>query len=399
MVLVPGGTVTNGSTADTAALISGSRNGVYVLGGMASAVSNFGTITGAARNGVEIYEGPGSVTNGSTADTGALISAGGSGVYLGAGGTVGNFGTIVSGTYSAIHLEQGGIVTNGAVNDTAALIDTSSGSASSILVITGTSTITNFGTIEGNYAVNFNPGATGTVVNDGKIASTAGADGTAVLFGGGNNKLVVDPGASFVGSADAYNGTDTLELASGTGTLGGSIGNNAAFSGFITLQVDSGGIWTLDGGNTIANADNLGTLIIAAGGTLDVTGSVATTSTGTFEIGNGSTLSIAANTGTTDKIKFLGSSGDLVIDSTSNFGNGVIGTKYKGPLIENFAAGDTIDLTNIAYAGATLKYSKGLLQVTDGSTALATLSIQAPTASGTFTPHNDGSGHLLITYT
>jgi hypothetical protein len=69
-------------------------------------------------------------------------------------------------------------------------------------------------------------------------------------------------------------------------------------------------------------------------------------------------------------------------------------------LIENFVAGDSIDLSNVPEAGAVLNYSTatGLLQVTVGSTHPATLAFQTATlGSGTFEPGNDGSGHLLIT--
>ena len=91
VVLNPGGTVTNGSATDTKALISGARSGIYMRADAASAVFNFGTISGAQKSGVSIYQ-DGQITNGSTADTVALI-AGGTGIYLGSG-TIVNFGTV-----------------------------------------------------------------------------------------------------------------------------------------------------------------------------------------------------------------------------------------------------------------------------------------------------------------
>jgi hypothetical protein len=250
--------------------------------------------------------------------------------------------------------------------------------------------------VTGGSGVEFGNGATGTVVNAGKIVSNAGSTGTAIAFATGTNRLVVDPGASFTGHVTTGGGPDTLELAAGTGTFSG-IGSQ--FTGFGTVTVDTGATWTLTGANTAATVDNLGTLALAASGSLDVTSTVAAASTGTFELNTSSILTIAADPAAGDKMKFLGS-GELVVANASSFGVNVGTTTYTGPLIENFVAGDSIDLSNVPEAGAVLNYSTatGLLQVTVGSTHPATLAFQTATlGSGTFEPGNDGSGHLLIT--
>jgi hypothetical protein len=129
-----------------------------------------------------------------------------------------------------------------------------------------------------------------TVINAGVIESSHGAPGVALVFGGGTNRLILDPGASFVGTVSgggsvvaegtltigtAYGfGTTTLELASaisaGTVTgLGGTITN------FASLSFDAGAQWTVSGNDS---ASGLGTIAIsgfALGDTIDLTGFVA----------------------------------------------------------------------------------------------------------------------------
>ncbi len=65
------------------------------------------------------------------------------------------------------------------------------------------------------------------------------------------------------------------------------------------------------------------------------------------------------------------------------------------------AAGGTIDLKDVAVAGATSAYNAttGLLQVSHGATALATLAFDNATlGAGAFHLGNDGTGHLLLTH-
>ena len=79
--------------------------------------------------------------------------------------------------------------------------------------LSGGATVTNAGTISGgSYAVDFTASAT--------------------------NRLIIDPGAVFVGNVTANSsGTNTLELAGGSGT--GSIGGvGTTFKHFQTLAVD-----------------------------------------------------------------------------------------------------------------------------------------------------------------
>ena len=53
-------------------------------------------------------------------------------------------------------------------------------------------------------------------------------------------------------------------------------------------------------------------------------------------------------------MSFIGSSGELAIDAVAQFGTPVGRASYPGPLIENFGTGDSIDLKNMGFAGATM---------------------------------------------
>jgi hypothetical protein len=115
VILLAGGTVINGSTGNTAALIEGSGVGVY-LGTVSGALLNHGTIrtgNGTLETAVRLGDG-GTVYNGAhgliTGYTGVRI--------LGAPGTVTNRGSIVAtapgpGTFATgVYLAQGGLVQN-----------------------------------------------------------------------------------------------------------------------------------------------------------------------------------------------------------------------------------------------------------------------------------------------
>ena len=125
VLLQGGGRIVNGAASFLGAQISGSYLGVQIAGD-AGTVINLGTITSSDMPGsgaVALMQG-GTVTNGSTAVTGALISGGGAAAVYIIGGTsalVTNQGTIAGqgNTATAVELWSGGTVINGSPGNSA----------------------------------------------------------------------------------------------------------------------------------------------------------------------------------------------------------------------------------------------------------------------------------------
>jgi hypothetical protein len=257
----------------------------------------------------------------------------------------------------------------------------------------GTLTNNSGGSITGKSYGVFLSGAAGTVTNAGTISGGSYAvDFTASA----TNRLILDPGAVFVGNVTANSsGTNTLELAGGSGT--GSIGGvGTTFKHFQTLAVDSGAIWTLTGTNTAPTVLDNGTLNIA--GSLVVSSAINPTSNGLFQLQSGATLEAAAATGTNTKINFLGSS-QLTIDNVSSFGTNVGTSSYAGPLLEDFVNGDNIDLKHFSSTKVSFSYnaSTGVLQLSNSSSK-ASLDFQTSSlGSANFQFSSDGSGGTFVT--
>ncbi len=237
--LADGGTVVN----KAGALIVGgeAQAGVFVSGDPGT-VTNYGTITNkyasntlAAQNAasvtpfisahygqaVRLFDG-GAIVNGASGAPGAAIIGGQFGIEADGGATVvTNFGTI-SGGDSEIGGQATVTVTNfGAISGGIRGID-----------LDAASVVTNSGTMSGAYGIYL----AGTLTNSGTIV---GLHGTAVQFGSGNDRLIVEPGAVFDGSVDGGNGTDIVEFAHS--------GNDKVsnFIGFETIRLANGGPNTL----------------------------------------------------------------------------------------------------------------------------------------------------------
>lgn len=281
--------------------INGGTRAVYGKGGAVS-VNNAGTIYGSSI-GIVLGAG-GSIANSGTAAlisgyaaaikvqnaAGTLSNAGmmeatgasGIGVYLSGGGSVANTGTIAAtGGSHGVGVElvlHGGNVAN---IGTAAVIE---GGAYGVAVFMVAGTVSNAGTISGGTdAVKF--------------------------FGNDTDRVIVDPGAKFVGNVVGGSGSNTLELASAAsqGTISNAL--NAQYLGFQTITVDSGAQWKLTGTSTLASGvtltdagtlANAGTLTvdppIYVSGSFDNTGSVNAPGTySAFSITSGGVLSNAAS--------------------------------------------------------------------------------------------------------
>ena len=135
-----------------------------------------------------------------------------------------------------------------------------------------TGIIANAGTIVGNgiqgVGITFYSAAD-TLTNSGTIV---GASGTAIVFGGGNDRLVVVPGVVFAGQVDGGSGANAIEFAAGpaTGTISG-IGTG--FTNFGMLTVDTGASWRF-----VGNAIGAGVTLVDAG-SLFSDGSIGTQAT------------------------------------------------------------------------------------------------------------------------
>ncbi len=307
-----GGTVTDGSSAVTLAAISGGLTGVMIKGGSGT-VANYGSIAGTVFAGIYLTGGAGTLTNGSSSDTVAAITGGQTGVILESGGVVTNDATISGATNQGIFGGGSDTITNGSSSVTSALIE--SGGYGVELI--STSTVVNFGTIQGDgrfgietsgLLVNHGTlsganglrmvATNGTVSNDGTIignsalagyaavrmsnggtltnaGSLIASSGTAVQFAGaGNDLLIIDPGASFGGGLVLGNTavTTTLEMASGT-SIGTLTGLGSRYVAFTTVSVDIGANWLLA-------SDTIGAgYTITDNGTLTNTGSLGDTVT------------------------------------------------------------------------------------------------------------------------
>jgi fibronectin-binding autotransporter adhesin len=245
--------------------------GLYVSYPGAWQVLNLGTV-----------EGPDvgiSLSSGGSIDNAALVSAAVAGVFMaGQAGTVVNSGTILS-AGRAVYLGAGGGVTN-----------------------------QGGGTIAGYVGIAIG-GDSATVVNAGTIMGTGAGD--AVRFATGYaNRMVIDPGAVFLGTVDGGNtigagAVSTLELAAYT-TAGTLSGLGTQFINFAQVTVDIGAQWVLDAtdtvaaGVTLANAGTLtGPVTLAAGAELSngATGTVTAAGSAAVYAGTGDAATVV-NAGT-----------------------------------------------------------------------------------------------------
>jgi hypothetical protein len=279
-------------------------------------------------------------------------------------------------------------------NGTITVADAGTVAAGSTLKVTGVVTIPTLSISGGGIVTSQGGTLTGLVtVNSGGLMIGYGTINGADTING----TVVSSGGTLNITGDVT-GSGTLTVGSGAINLSGSSVTIASAS------VNAGGSLTVSGADSIANLTDNGTITVASGGSLDVSSALNSASTGIFQLTTKASLEIAAILGSGLKIQFLGSAptNELTIDSAANFGTNVGSPSYAGPLLESFAAGDTIDLKGIASAGLKLAYASatGDLQIAGSSgNPLATLAFQNSTlGAGAFHTASDGVGGTLITH-
>ena len=293
---VDGGNTVTGAYASALELAAGTRSGT--LTGLGSQYSNFAQITvavgavwtlasAALGSGYAIRDF-GSLTNVGSLGSGVTIGTGSEftnaasalvssptryGVYGTGIGDVLNLGNLAG--INGVFLVAGGVVSNAATG-------TISGSGNYAVIDNGAAaTVMNAGSIGGTYGGVYLPGGGSLIERPGAVLSGAaigirvghggtvvtggGISGgtTAVLFSPGYaGKLLLEPGASFVGTVDGGNAigasvASTLELAPGYGTIG-SLGSQLV--NFGTISFDPGAAWLVAG-----NVAGLGSGQVIAG--------------------------------------------------------------------------------------------------------------------------------------
>lgn len=151
----------------------------------------------------------------------------------------------------------------------------------------GFTRLVNFGAIRGANDGVLLEGSS-TLDNKGIIAGGANA---LVFAGGGNNRLIVEHGAVFTGTVSANAAaSNTLELGTGSGAL---TGLGSQFTGFQTIDFDSGASWNLEG--NAAGLTALQTISGFGGSDAIILDGFAATS-GTFVAGSGLQLSNGSTT-------------------------------------------------------------------------------------------------------
>ena len=344
--LEDGGSVINYASGS----ITGAEDAIFIERSYGT-VDNYGQLTATYDDGVGFFNG-GTLINeigGQVTCLDTTTGTGPSAVFFSRySGALQNDGTM-HGTKAAAYFDMGGAVINGASNASALLQGDSFGVyMSNAPGSTTAETVTNYGVISGGTASGscgvYVIGNGGTVTNAGTI--TGGSYSVDFAVTSAANRLIVDPGAIFNGLT--VGGGGTLELAgTSAGTFSPIIGPTGDFEGFSAVQVDAGAIWML------SQDDSIPTVLL--NGSLEVAWSLAATSI------------------------VFGAGGKLIVDNVAPF---------TSPLLENFVAGDLVDIHGIAAAAATISYNS--------TTGVATIVSGAQTAKLDFQASTLGAGTLQL---
>ncbi len=294
--------VTIVSTAQLEAGLQGSASYAWVVDNLgtisgnfaiflanASIVTNSGSVLQSDSMGVAVYLG-----TGGSVDNTNLISVSGfasNGVYFKGAGSLTNTG-IISGTNVdtfGVRLRAAGSIDNSgtglisafvgvyATSTTDALTITNQGSGTfsavngAALDLEGGGTLVNDGSIIGRSGVRDEAATAVTVTNAGYIGSNYAKNLVALNLGTGANRVIIDPGARFVGAVNG-GGSAALELAGTSAATLGSFGPQ--FYGFDALGVDANANWTVDATDTVGSG-----VALSVYGNLTNTGTIDTTVT------------------------------------------------------------------------------------------------------------------------
>ena len=268
--LAEGGRVDNASGAVIGTVSADRLTTIINAGQMGlSKLKNGASITNASGGlisgtGISITGAPALIANYGTFDGDITIGKGGTITNASSGKIVGSVQTLYSiagapalsitnaGAIGGISIATGGSVSNAAAGRII-------GNLQGIFIRSSDATqaVVNYGVVSGSLGVGFyvfqTIPDTLSLVNGGTITGTGG---TAVQFNTGPDSslipdlLVVDPGAVFNGDVVGGEGSNTVELAAGTGAAGtlGVFGSD--ITNFSNIVFDPGSQWTIQGNAT-----------------------------------------------------------------------------------------------------------------------------------------------------
>jgi fibronectin-binding autotransporter adhesin len=396
-----GGTINNASGG----LISGEAQGIF-MHGAAGTVSNLGTIlaTGTSGNIDGIYMNAGTVVNGATDTTAALISGANSGVYIaGTFGTVSNFATIQgSGTDSAGIFVVGSAIGGQVSNAPGASI---AGDAFGVAIY-GSGTVTNAGTIAagGDYGSGVVLNVGGTVVNSGTIQGlgTSGAGVFLLDTASGaqvSNALSGLMAGGFVGVGISGPGTvnnlGTIAGPWGVYMKAGAIVNGTIGTAGGLISGEAYGIKIRGNGDV----SNYGTILATATGGYGIYLSVGTvTNTGTIVAGTDGTgvyvYSGAVTNTSGGTIVAPGSLGQAVVVQHGTFYNyGAV----TGSVVGIAVSAGTGGIAGVVNVAGTVEGATGI-DVTPNATVSQTVTVFGTVSgtSGTAVSLGGGTNRLVL---
>ncbi len=409
--LFAGGSVTNGSTADTVASILGTlataalETGVAVAAGTA-VITNFGTIAGTV--GVSFTEvkafNSGSVT---LTGIGTVVNAG---TIAGLGGTAVLFGTATGRAADTLVLRPGAAFGGGTVvgngSDVLELSTLASGGGTGTLsgkIDSGAIGYNGFASVSVDTGAHWYTTGKSSITSTGTLGITLESSAAFTVYGSGTLGLMGTPGSATLN----LSGSGYFDVAGATasvlvGTLGVGSGAGEIYVGTNGTLAGTGTI----GGTRATIVDN-GLILASPSGTLTATSRIIPgTSTGTVSICAGATLDVQKQVGgitLTFASATAASSQTLEIGTLSSGltgGPGVFGT------ITNFAAGDTIDLMTVPTAASsalTFNTATDVLAVTatlGGTTKTITLTFASGSGltSGNFALTAAGNGSTDVVF-
>ena len=229
------GLLVSGNTLVNAGLIAASGYGMEFVGGR---VTNSGTISAGGLGILGV--GAGTVVN-----AGLLAATGPEALAMQAGGVSNAAGGRITGaSYAGVKLGSAATFSNDA---------TVGGATYGVVLAGGSLTNQAQGTIAGGAFAVF---GSGTVINAGTIGEGGAALGAVTLAAGSGNRVVVDPGATFVGAVRGGGSGSTLEFAS-SAAYGTFAWLGAQYADFQQISIDSAARWVAAGSDSLAAGQTL----------------------------------------------------------------------------------------------------------------------------------------------